>query len=313
MRYLVQLAESGKAHQSYVGKWWSYKLDGMRCLWDGGVTIGWQKSSVPWANNNDPRKRGQISTGLWSRAGNIIHAPKEWTDELPRILLDGELLAGTRQETLSIVRAESGRDWNKVGLFAFDSPSPFDVFVAGEYCAGAFRGKTLKINIDRYCPEWWQDMIWKAKAFTAYHLVYAELQKHYWNTVPQLLINRDFEVNELLAECEQERKEGIMVRDPNDWYKATRHKGIQKIKVWDDDEAKVIGYTEAKAGSKIDGLVGALVVNWQGRVFELSGMTDEERQWGKFPVGTVVTFRYRGLTDDGLPNCATYWREADQE
>ncbi|KKL57238.1 hypothetical protein LCGC14_2237350, partial [marine sediment metagenome] len=85
-------------------------------------------------------------------------------------------------------------------------------------------------------------------------------------------------------------------------------------------------------GSKLRGLIGALVLDYNGKRLELSGLTDEERQWSDricssyaygtpgelmpldfqgyhFKVGDVVSFKYRELSDDGIPKEARYWRK----
>jgi len=94
-------------------------------------------------------------------------------------------------------------------------------------------------------------------------------------------------------------------------------------------------------------MMGALVLEiGEGKFLELSGFTDKERTLvcterncdcedrmacakrraseyaGKllpedieavhFPVGKKVTFKYRGLSDDGIPTEARYWRKADE-
>ena len=86
-------------------------------------------------------------------------------------------------------------------------------------------------------------------------------------------------------------------------------------------------------------MMGALVVSWKGKVFELSGFTDYERRLGivpgcfpsidaqdwaeqfpgdtlpdcyqavQFPRGSKVTFKYRELTDEGIPKEASYLRK----
>jgi ATP-dependent DNA ligase len=109
---------------------------------------------------------------------------------------------------------------------------------------------------------------------------------------------------------------------------------LLKIKKLIDSEAKVVGYVSGRRtdkGSKLLGKMGALIVDWHGIRFELSGFTDEERMFesdshashaaaypGKempswvvahhFPIGTAVTFRYRELSDLGVPKEARYWR-----
>ena len=82
-----------------TGWWMSEKYDGLRGYWDG------QK--------------------LWSRKGNLIHAPDYFLAELPRdIALDGELWIGHGkfEETMSIVRSERPDDrWKRVHYMVFDA------------------------------------------------------------------------------------------------------------------------------------------------------------------------------------------------
>ena len=79
-----------------------------------------------------------------------------------------------------------------------------------------------------------------------------------------------------------------------------------------------------------------LIVDYAGKRLELSGLTDAERefadpmarQWasnnpgtdapcwveGKhFRKGQAVTFKFRELSDDGIPKEASYWRRRDAE
>ncbi|MFZ1220584.1 MAG: hypothetical protein WAO00_14920, partial [Chthoniobacterales bacterium] len=89
-----------------AGWWMSEKYDGLRAWWDG-------------------RK-------LWSRKGNLIHAPDYFLAELPRdIVLDGELWIGHGkfEETMSIVRSETPDErWNRVRYMVFDAPQAPGLF-----------------------------------------------------------------------------------------------------------------------------------------------------------------------------------------
>jgi hypothetical protein len=114
---------------------------------------------------------------------------------------------------------------------------------------------------------------------------------------------------------------------------------LLKIKPWNDAEGRVIGCTYGRStdkGSKLLGKMGALIVEWNNRRFQLSGFTDLERvltcDLGKtraeqiassrpgedsiegvypvnFPIGSTVTFKYRELSNDGIPKEARYWRK----
>ena len=79
-----------------------------------------------------------------------------------------------------------------------------------------------------------------------------------------------------------------------------------------------------------------VVVDYQGKRLELSGLTDAEREFAdqmardwavgnpgidapywvegtQFKKGQSVTFKYRELSDDGIPKEARYWRRRDAE
>ena len=103
------------------GYWWSVKLDGMLAMWDGGWSRGRKKSEVWWANMGNKDRRADVCTGLWSRLGNVIHAPDWWLDMLPRgFCLVGELYrpGWFRQEILSVTRSlDAGNRWRDVGFY----------------------------------------------------------------------------------------------------------------------------------------------------------------------------------------------------
>lgn len=133
--------------------------------------------------------------------------------------------------------------------------------------------------------------------------------------------------------------EGVMLRNPDIPWTPKRHGGLLKYKPFKDDEAVVVGFTSGRLtdkGSKFLGKIGALIVSYKGKRLELSGMKDFEREFadqemsrfaaehpgedmprqfqGKhFKVGQRVTFKYRELTDDGIPKEARYWRRRDDE
>lgn len=142
--------------------------------------------------------------------------------------------------------------------------------------------------------------------------------------------------------------EGLMLRSPGSVWKPERSHQLVKVKKLDDAEGVVVGYTtgrETDLGSKLLGLMGALILELpNGKRLELSGFNDIERilesldaavhgytsavDWAvqhpeqecpewifaiDFPRDSTVTFRYRGLTKDGIPQEARYWRKRDGE
>ncbi|MCL4853398.1 MAG: hypothetical protein KJZ78_18745, partial [Bryobacteraceae bacterium] len=133
--------------------------------------------------------------------------------------------------------------------------------------------------------------------------------------------------------------EGVVIRNPEGIWTPKRHRNILKYKPFSDAEGRITGFTsgrETNKGSRLLGKIGALIVDYNGKRLELSGLTDAEREFlnsdmaktaaerpgqdmpsffqGKsFKVGQTVTFKYRELTDDGIPKEARYWRRRDAE
>jgi DNA ligase-1 len=353
-----------------AGYWWSEKLDGHRGFWDGGISRGFDKSEVPWANTAKDERyiEAPIATGLWSRYGNVIHAPDWWLDQLPKMLLDGELWNGkrgdgNRQEITSIVKkiCPDDLDWKSLWLMAFDSP-PFNTVFANGYMDNIHFQKKFE-NIYAWtlqnCYKFTYDKLFKkeAKYRSVYHALGEVLNE---NEVAERLEQHELSFSTMIADKEIEaaisqigrmKGEGLMIRNPDKYWEAERSYNILKVKKYDDAEGIVLGYTTGRKtdkGSKLLGLMGAMIVEWNGNVFELSGFTESERilthenyaslncegtgtkiarEWAiknpekecpnwitsiLFPRGFEVTFRYRGLTKDGIPNEASYWRRGEK-
>jgi len=98
----VLLAHKYEGDINPVGWWFSEKLDGVRCYFDG--------------------------ENLISRQGNIYHAPAWFKALLPRgVVLDGELWMGRGkfQQTISVVkRLEADDRWHDVRYMIYDAPHP---------------------------------------------------------------------------------------------------------------------------------------------------------------------------------------------
>jgi len=136
-----------------IGGWYlSGKLDGIRCLWDGGISRGVATEVVPWANILDPRT-GQlkdrikpVSTGLWTRYGNPIMAPDWFLDMLPKMPLDGKLWAGYGNYDLckNVCAAESPHERFKELEYAVFSSPPLDAL----FRTGLIKDSNTNMMID---------------------------------------------------------------------------------------------------------------------------------------------------------------------
>lgn len=90
-------------------------------------------------------------------------------------------------------------------------------------------------------------------------------------------------------------------------WQAGRTGALLKLKPVPDADARVIAHLPGKG--KYQGLCGALLIEMSdGRRFRLgAGFTDAQRR-SPPPVGSLVTFRYRGFTSQGLPRFASFLR-----
>jgi DNA ligase len=234
-----------------TGWWMSEKYDGLRGYWDG-------------------RK-------LWTRQGNLIHAPDYFLAELPRdIALDGELWIGYGkfEETVGAVRSETPDDrWKRVHFMVFDAPQ----------AKGTFEERMQFLRAALPKPNGFVRIVAQERC----------------QGVAHLLTERDRVV--------KLGGEGLMLRQPGSAYEQGRSATLLKVKPYDDAEATVIAHEVGKG--KYAGKLGALRVRTDdGREFSIgSGLTDAERE-SPPPVGTVITYRFQGLTAKGLPRFPSFLR-----
>ncbi len=344
--FLMQSHKYNSKKNDIRGWYISEKLDGLRAFWDGGVSRGDLASNVPWANTAKDKKEFR-ATGLWSRKGKVIHAPDFWLDQLPVMPLDGELFAGRgrRQVTMSYARKHTpvASEWRQLSLNVFDIPEYDHVFSDGRYY-----DSNCDVTIQdalTYCRDARSNLLHNPFNFRG-TLQMPELQ--YLNNPAcwhnQVLLSNDInEVNNTIHSMMDTilslGGEGLVFRNPLSKWEPHRSHDVLKLKPYLDDEAVVIDYVsgrETSRGSKLRGLMGALVVKYHNKIFELSGFTDYERRLShthdidygfdyayehpgetmpsliyspEFPRGSTVTFKYRELSTDGIPIEASYFRK----
>jgi DNA ligase-1 len=220
---------------------------------------------------------------LLTRGGERIASPPWFTAGWPATPLDGELWAGRGQfaHAVSTVRQQTPDDaaWRRVRFMAFDLPAH----------GGTFSERIPALNgvVSRMDQPWVQAV--------AQHKVAG----------PQAL-------QALLAKTVKLGGEGLMLHRGASLYQALRNDDLLKVKTHDDAEARVLGHVAGQG--KYAGVLGALLVEAPAadgrpaRRFKLgSGFSDTERQLPP-PVGSWVTYRYRGLNDSGIPRFATFLR-----
>ncbi len=335
----------------------SEKLDGTRCLWDGGVTRGLRTKLVPYASLIDPKtdkpkkKVKPVATGLWSRYGNPIMAPDWFLDSLPLTPLDGELWAG--RGNFQLCRS----------ICAGDTPDPrFDQIKYACYSAppdgrllapGEIKNANFHCTLDDAAGTWFAAHLpWSFNSLTdesTFQYEYDWLRtclngNSFAYAHEQVQLPDDEEaareaVEAFLGAVLDRGGEGVVIRDPRAHWTPKRVNALLKYKPFDDAEGVITGFTSGRRtdkGSKHLGRIGALILDFDGKRLELSGLTDAEREFAvhsmrehaeqnpgvdmpanfqglHFKVGQTVTFKYRELSDDGIPKEARYWRKRDVE
>ena len=214
---------------------------------------------------------------LISRGGNKFAAPYWWTEKFPPEPIDGELWMGRGrfEETLSVVRkSQPHPGWVGVKFLAFDLPEHGGTFEE--------RDKALRRVVSR-------------------------ARSDYLKKVRQFEVESHEHAAYLLEQTVRAGGEGLMLHKKSGRYKSGRSSDLLKFKKFYDDEAVVVSLNEGEG--KYKGMLGSLTVRTpEGIVFKIgTGFTDEQRK-NPPPAGSVITYKYAGLTNNGVPKFASFWR-----
>lgn len=232
-----------------------------------------------WVSEKLDGVRGHwTGSQLLSRGGIAIAAPAWFTAGWPDQPMDGELWAGRGRfsEAVSTVRTETPDDaaWRRLRFMVFDLPA---------------HGGTFDERV------------------AAMQALQAQSGNRWLQAVPQRRVKDEKALLALLRQTEADGGEGLMLHRGAALYQPGRSNDILKLKTHEDAEAQVLGFEPGKG--KYQGLVGALLVQTpEGLRFKLgSGLSDAQRRHPP-PVGSWVSYRYRGLNNSGVPRFATFLR-----
>ena len=212
------------------------------------------------------------------RSGKEINAPRWFVDGLPKRPLDGELwIARGKFERLSgIVRKDvpDDNEWRQVRYMIFELPG----------APGSFRERA-----------------------EAMREIVRQANIPWLREIEQFSVVDRNSLQKRMKEVVKAGGEGLMLHRADALYETGRSDTLLKMKPWEDAEAVVIGHVPGKG--KNAGMLGALRVRTEdGREFSLgTGFTDKQRS-NPPPIGTTVTYRYRDLTNTGMPRFASFLR-----
>ncbi|SDZ74943.1 DNA ligase-1 [Acidovorax soli] len=215
---------------------------------------------------------------LRTRGGETVQAPAWFTAGWPQVPMDGELWAGRGRfsHAQSTARQQQADDtaWRQMRFMVFDLPAHGGTF-------------------DQRLP---------ALAALVEHLGQPWVQ-----AVPQRRVASDAALQALLARTVRAGGEGLMLHRGASLYRAGRSDDLIKLKTHEDTEARVVAHLPGKG--RHAGRMGALLVEMPtGQRFRLgAGFSDADRERPP-PVGSWVTYRFRGTHDGGLPRFASFVR-----
>ena len=218
---------------------------------------------------------------LRTRGGETVAAPAWFTADWPDTPMDGELWAGRGRfsHAQSTVRQQQPDDaaWREMRFMVFDLPAHGGTF-------------------DQRLP--------------ALNKLVESLDQPWVQAVPQQRVASDAALQKLLLRTVRAGGEGLMLHRGASMYRAGRSDDLIKVKTHEDAEAKVVAHLPGQG--RHAGRLGALVVEMpSGQRFRLgAGLTDAERDHPP-PVGSWVTYRFRGTHDSGLPRFASFVRVRD--
>ena len=215
---------------------------------------------------------------LRTRQGNVINAPAWFTQGFPAQPLDGELWVGRGQfERVSATvrrRVPDDAEWREVRYQVFELP----------HAAGTFRERVqaLQSLVAAAAVPWLQ-------------------------AVDQFEVSSRAALDRKLDEITRAGGEGLMLHRADAPYLTGRSDVLLKMKRWNDAEATVVGHRPGKG--KFAGMLGSLQMRTpDGTEFLLGTGLDEALRRNPPPVGTLVTYRYRELTEQGRPRFASFYR-----
>ena len=212
---------------------------------------------------------------LLTRTGHVIHAPAWFVEGFPAQIVDGELWLARDSfaQTVSIVMRDiPNEEWRQIHFMLFDLPTSKGNFTQ--------RLSELQRIVDSTASP------------------YLMLIKHFRVADEAQLLSQ---LDELVAGG----AEGLMLHHQDALYQDGRSASLLKLKKYQDAEATVIAHIAGKG--KYTNMLGSLLVELEnGLQFKIgSGFSDAQRLEPP-PLGSVITFKYYGVTAKGTPRFASF-------
>lgn len=348
-RELVMLAQNyiRSKHRS-GGMYFSEKLDGIRCLWLP-KTRGISVTEIGFANRQKDKREhiatglwsryGKVIHCPEWFVDNFPSFPLDGELWMGR--------GNFRKVTETVKELVGGDDWKDVEYRIIDAPKYKAIFQDGRINNQIWTKQIVEGDCKRFIDEMYYnndlhfDATYKLlrRDFDAWEDRPKHLIIHPQELLPFSTAIACERIDSLMDQITEAGGEGGILRHPASTWEPVRSQFVLKLKKWIDAEATVVAF---RAGTgKYSGMLGSLKVLWNdtnlinsgiGIAFDLSGFDDAERllkpeytDWAvnhnselfplgenastTFTLGEKITFRYRELTDGGVPKEARYLRK----
>ena len=287
----------------------SEKLDGVRAIWNG--------------------------KNLITRNGIIIAAPPCFTQFFPPFKLDGELWT-TRNDFANIVRIVKQKNpsceiWKDMKYYVFDVIP--NRAISSQECykehstSSSTDSKKHNGDITQYCTLLSRLQIIKDYLTTHTHTTIRVLEYQQ--------IASFHELESLLQNIVANKGEGLVIRKNEFPYEYGRSNNVLKLKLFQDSECKVVGYTQGKG--KFSGKMGAIIceqsmmnkenqdnisntakssqkqtqnISDRTRTIRFKIGTGFTKTMRDNPpkIGTIITYKFQGFNANGLPRFPVFLR-----
>jgi len=209
---------------------------------------------------------------LISKTGKVFSAPAFFTKDFPSSKLDGELW--TKRADFSNIssivnRKKTHNAWSKLTYNIFEAPHS--------------KGNLLQ------------------------RLQSIKTNSKYIKNIKQIKVKNQKHLNEYLKYIESLGGEGVVVRDGTLNYYTGRNNNALKVKSFVDTECKVLNHNKGKGKNK--DRLGSISCLMQNNIIVKigSGFSDEQRD-NPPKIGSIITFKYYGLTSNAKPRFAVFLR-----
>lgn len=219
---------------------------------------------------------------LLSKNGAPFDPPKAFTWNFPDFEIEGEIWGGrnTFEKTIGVVKRQGPHEgWLELNFAIFDAPT----------AQGGFEERLKK------AADW----------FAEHPSEFAFVIEH------RPVESRRF-LSEELKRIETLGGEGIILRRRGSLYSAGRSGDILKVKSYSDMEAVVIAHLPGKGRNA--GRMGSLLVELPGSRIQFkigTGFSDAIRE-NPPPIGSLITFKYYGYYESGIPKFPSFLKIREQ-